>query len=196
MGYTGKAPGSYWLWRPSQAAIQDQWMTLVTEFESGVEQRRGKWDRPRLSVRFSYSRGALNHDDLADIWRFYNSQKGALYTFEAPTYGALTTVASAYAGSGVALGVSDSRDFTTSTTSRWRRIWAENALGGYEAWAVNSVVSTTQINIATGAASATVLAVGDPIYPLVTVRFAQAIHSMEYMAALLGSVGVELLEVR
>lgn len=195
MGYTGLAPGSYWTWRPSHASLQDNYKTLVTEFESGAEQRRGKWDRPKATLRFQFDKNTLTHNDVADIWRFYQAKQGALRTFEVPTFGRITTVESTYPGSGAALGVADTRDFTSSAASRWNKLWVENAAGDlHEVWTVASVVNATHLRV-TGSTSGSVFNLGDPVYPVLRVRFAQAIAGIDYLPALMGTVGIEFTEV-
>ena len=194
MGYVGKIPGSYWTWRPNAAAVSDTWNTLVTQFEDGSEQRRGKWDHPLATISFTFG-NTMSHDDLADIWRFYKAQRGQLYTFEVPTFGLLTTVASAYPGSGTALGVSDAQGMTSSPTSRWNRLWAENASFAYDIFTVTSVAAASHVEV-TATGSAVAFAPGDPIYPVLRCRFAQALQAFQYLPMLLGTVGIQFTEVR
>lgn len=195
MGYTGKAVGSYWTWRPTASSVGDTYQTLVTEFEAGTEQRRAKWDRPRAQIRLQYERSVLTFDDLADMWRFYQAKRGSLTPFEVPTWGRLTTVASTYPGSGTLLGLSDTQDLCTSAGSRWNRIFVEQAAGTYEVFTVSSVVDGTTTRVVTGSTSGTVFAAGDQVYPVVKVRFTGPVLAFEYRAPMLGTVTVEFTEV-
>jgi hypothetical protein len=170
-------------------------MTLVTEFESGAEQRRSKWDHPKASLRFQFDKSTFSHNDLADIWRFYKAQGGMLRTFEVPTFGQIATVASEYPGIGTTLGVSDSQDFATAVGSRWNRIWVENAAGGYQVFSVSSKVSASRIEVSVATNSETLFAIGDSIFPVLKVRFGQRVQGFEYLPMLLGTLGVEFTEV-
>jgi hypothetical protein len=196
MGYAGLVPGSVWIWRPVASTVVDAFRTLITEFESGAEQRRAKWAKPRAAVTFKFERGSLTQDDVADIWRFYKTQQGAFRTFDLPTFGRITTVESRYPGSGTLLGVADSQDFTSQATSRWNKIWVENAAGDYEVFVITSVVNTTTLQVRSGSLQGRVFEVSNPIVPVMKARFAQDIFSPEYLVALMTTMGIEFTEVR
>ena len=53
--------------------------TLISQFESGKEQRRGIWLKPLRSWKVSLS--VLERNDIATLWDFYIARKGALQTF-------------------------------------------------------------------------------------------------------------------
>lgn len=196
MGYLGLVPGSLWIWRPVASALTDTFRTLITEFENGAEQRRAKWAKPRVGLTFRFERGSLTLDDVADIWRFYKARQGAHQAFDVPTFGRIATVESRYPGSGTALGVSDSQDFTSQATSRWNKIWVENAGGTQELFVITSVVNTTTLQIRSGSAQGTVFEVGNPIVPVIKARFADDIYSPEYLVALMSTLGISFSEVR
>ena len=196
MGYVGLVPGSLWIWRPVAAAVTDVFRTLISDFENGAEQRRAKWAKPRAALQMRFERGSLTLDDVADIWRFYKARQGAHQAFDVPTFGRIATVESRYPGSGTALGVSDSQDFTSQAASRWNKLWVENAGDVREVFVITSVVNTTTIQVRSGSAQGTVFEVGNPIYPVIKARFAQDIFSPEYLMALMATIGIEFTEVR
>lgn len=59
--------------------LEEEWKTLITVSESGVEQRRAKWDHPKRHVHISakYLHGA----DGDTLWDFYHARKGAYEAF-------------------------------------------------------------------------------------------------------------------
>ena len=58
---------------------QIEFMTIVSESESGLEQRYQKWLRPKRTFRVSLR--ARNQSDSKDIWTFYQRHKGAFDSF-------------------------------------------------------------------------------------------------------------------
>ena len=193
MGYIGLVPGSLWIWNPTQVELSDQWRTLISEFETGVEQRRSKWTKPRATVRFRFDRGTLTPDDITDIWRFYQKQQGSFRTFDLPIYGRITTITSEYTG-GFALGLSDTIDMTSDSGSRWNALYVENAALDRDLFRITSVVNTTHVEVQSAGANSYV--VGDPVSPVIKARFADDVLSPTYLVALLTVTGIEFTEVR
>ena len=195
MGYIGLTPTSVWIWRPSAIQVQDSYKTLVTAFESGAEQRRGKWARPRMRVTMRFDKAALTNDDVADIWRFYQKQRGNLYPFLLPLFGRLTAVASAYTVGSKTLWVDDTQDFTTSATSRWNLIYLQSVVGGnYDVFTITSVTGATRIEVQSATGNA--YGIGDPVAPVITARFEGDMMSPEFLPAYLTNLGLSFTEVR
>lgn len=192
-GYVGAVPTSVWIWRPSAVEAGDHYLTLVTEFENGAEQRRGKWNRPRMQVRMRFDRPALSTNEVADIWRFFKTQRGSRHPFLLPLFGQLTTIESAYTG-GLSIGLADTQDMTSSTTSRWNLLYVQNATDGFDVFTVTSVVGATHVRVQS--ASGNTYAIGNPVSPVITARFADDMFGPEYLPAQLASVGVAFTEVR
>ena len=61
------------------AQFGSQWRTLVTNFESGTEQRRKRWAFPKRHIKLSYKR--LKEDKIKDFWKFYQDRQGTLEAF-------------------------------------------------------------------------------------------------------------------
>lgn len=55
------------------------WKTLVSDYESGNEQRRQKWLYAKYDVSVNY--GALELSDVKTLWEFYMARKGAFESF-------------------------------------------------------------------------------------------------------------------
>lgn len=68
---------AYTIDTPYEEEIQH--LTLVSESESGKEQRYQKWQRPKRSFRLRLS--ARQPVETKSIWRFYNRHKGAFDSF-------------------------------------------------------------------------------------------------------------------
>ena len=61
-------------------SVKETWKTLITDFETGKEQRRRKWAFPKRQVGgINYQR--IDPADFKDIWAFYNARKGAYESF-------------------------------------------------------------------------------------------------------------------
>lgn len=59
--------------------IEPEWRTIVTEFDSGDEQRRAKWTYAHYNIRLSYY--GLNSSAVANLYEFYMARKGAYEAF-------------------------------------------------------------------------------------------------------------------
>ncbi len=59
--------------------ISANWKTIISGFDSGVEQRRQKQTYPKYDVALTYA--ALLDADFMTLWNFYQSMKGALKAF-------------------------------------------------------------------------------------------------------------------
>lgn len=194
MAYVGLAPTSVWIWRPSQVDVQDHYRTLVTEFENGAEQRRGKWNRPRMAVRMQFDRNALSTDDVADIWRFYRTQRGSLRPFDLPLFGQLTTVESLFSSGSRSIGVADTQDFTSSATSRWNKVHLQNGNYDSDVFTVTSVNGSTRIEVQS--ATGNTYQIGNPVSPVITARFADDVYGLQYLVAQMTGAGLVFTEVR
>jgi len=191
MPYTGVVT-SVWIWHPAQATIVEQWKTLITEFETGAEQRRGKWRNSRASLKYQFDRGTLTTNDVQDIWRFYMRQQGAYGTFLAPAYGNIMTRLSAtYLGS-FQMVLEQTQDFTTDPTSHWNKIYVEDPHGGHDIFTIAQVNNGTTITVS--ALSTTSLGAGSWVCPVVKGRFTDDAYSVDYMLAMLTTVGLGITE--
>lgn len=194
MAYAGLAPTSVFIWQPSRVQIRDAYRTLVTEFENGAEQRRIKWARPRMAVTLQWGEAALTTDDVADIWRFFRTQRGSGRPFDLPLFGQLTTVESTMSVGSRSIGVADTQDLTSSSTSRWSKIYLQNASYNYDVFTITSVNGSTRIEVQSSTGN-TYLP-GNPVSPVLTARFADDLFSPEYLVAQMTTVGLSFLEVR
>jgi hypothetical protein len=191
MGYIGPV-SSVWMWRPSQATISEQWKTLVTEFESGAEQRRSKWETSRVTFKYQFERGALTTDEVQDIWRFYMRQRGAYGTFLAPAYGNIMTRLSAtYLGS-FQIIVDQTQDFTSNPASHWNKFYVEDSNGSYGFFTVGSVVNATTITVS--AISIGSFGIGAWVCPAIMGRFSEDTYNIDFMMAMLTTVGLGITE--
>lgn len=194
--YAGLAPSSVWVWRPSNAVVGETFRTLVTEFETGAEQRRNKWDSSRMGMRMTFERATLTIDEVADMWRFYRSKRGMYEPFLVPTYAEITRLTSGYLASvgSTTLVMGQTRDFCTDLRSHFPRFYVENNAGDYDFFHVASVIGgTTVIVSALGVNSYPAESV---VYPVIRARFAEDLYGVDHLAALLTSVGVAFTEVR
>jgi hypothetical protein len=194
--YAGLAPGSVWIWRPSNAVVGEQFRTLVTEFESGAEQRRNKWDTSRLGLRMTFERATLTIDEVADMWRFYRHQRGMYGTFLVPTYAEITRLTNGYAASvhSLTLTMGQTLDFTTDLRSHFPRFYVENNKGEFDFFHVAGVPTGSTVTVS--AAGVNSYYAEDVVYPVIKARFAEDLFGVDHLAALLTTVGVAFTEVR
>lgn len=59
--------------------IKPVWNTLITQFDSGAEQRRQKSLYPKFDVKLKYK--GLSAADTQTLWDFYMARKGAFESF-------------------------------------------------------------------------------------------------------------------
>ena len=59
-------------------AIEAEYKTLVTDFETGKEQRRQIWTFPLRNITLNYRR---RQTDIETLWHFYNARKGRADAF-------------------------------------------------------------------------------------------------------------------
>jgi hypothetical protein len=194
--YAGLAPSSVWIWRPSNAIVGETFRTLISEFESGAEQRRNKWDTSRMSVRMTFERATLTIDEVADMWRFYRSKRGMYEPFLLPTYAEITRLTNGYLASthGLTLTVGQTRDFCTDLRSHFPRFYVENNNGDYDFFHVAAVPTGATVTVS--AMGVNSYSAEDVVYPVIKARFAEDLYGVDHLAALLTTVGVTFTEVR
>lgn len=59
--------------------LETEFKTLVTDFESGKEQRRKRWAFPKRSVGLRFD--SLSPDGFKTLWEFYQARSGAYEAF-------------------------------------------------------------------------------------------------------------------
>lgn len=59
--------------------VEHLWRTIITDFESGKEQRQRRWAFPKRRLTLPY--GAVAEDRVRDFWKFYMERCGAWDTF-------------------------------------------------------------------------------------------------------------------
>lgn len=78
--------------------IEPEWRTIVSEFDSGEEQRRQKWTYPHYNVKLSYY--GLLSSAVANLYEFYQARKGAYEAFHFFEPTDATSHTSVYVGTG------------------------------------------------------------------------------------------------
>jgi len=131
MPFVGATPNSLFTFRPVRVSVSEEWRTLASEFETGAEQRRSKWIRPRMTVTMGFDRGTLTPDQINDMWRFFRAMEGSHKAFDLPLFGRLTTVESDFTAGGSIFGFADTQEFTSAADSRYNHFYVQNAGGGF-----------------------------------------------------------------
>jgi hypothetical protein len=60
-------------------SIEPEWKTIVTEFDSGAEQRRQKWTYAKYNIRLSYYGQPTT--SISNLFEFYAARKGSYEAF-------------------------------------------------------------------------------------------------------------------
>jgi len=94
------------------------------------------------------------------------------------------------------LGVADTQEFSSATTSRYNMIYVQNAAGSYDTFSVASVVDNTTINVQSARFDDVGFSRDEPVSGVIRARFSNSLLSLDYLVALMGTVGVNFTEVR
>lgn len=176
-----------------------QWMTLISEGESGKEKRYQKWLRPKRTFRIKLD--ARNLADTASIWNMYSRMKGAFDTFyyENPNESPVTaenvgsgdgTKKVFYLGNSVNIGTGDC--ILTSGTLVLKK--SVGGTGDYLAFSAYTVSNSTgQITTNSAVPSGDVLQANYNFQ--YNVRFKDDNLTREAFAYQLWRFGLELIEV-
>ena len=70
---------AYWELLPEDFSESQQWRTTISTFETGKEQRRAEWTKPKIVYSFSYPNAIENQ--ITELWDFYQARKGAFEKF-------------------------------------------------------------------------------------------------------------------
>ncbi len=69
-------------WKANRAYVEEiRFNTLVSQFESGKEQRRSKGP-PRRVFRLEFEKSMTTNNDAKEIWEFIKARKGQFEAFE------------------------------------------------------------------------------------------------------------------
>jgi hypothetical protein len=80
-------------------SLEMEYRTVVSQFDSGNEQRRSKWSFPKYNVTLHYN--ALEATDVDTLWDFYQARKGSFEAFHFYTLERSTWIAYVGVGNGV-----------------------------------------------------------------------------------------------
>lgn len=180
-----------------------KFLTVISESESGREQRYQKWLKPKRTFRMQLrARSLLGQAESNQIWRFYMRHKGAFdsFYFENPTENPVTaeTVGSGdgiktvfYLGNKVSLNTGDAILVPNSLTLK-RSIGGTGDYLSFAAYTINNDFGKITTNSALP--SGDVLR-ADPYEFFYRVRFKEDNLTRETMVASLSTFGLELEEV-
>lgn len=176
-----------------------QYLTIVSESESGHEQRYQKWPRPRRTFRIKLNARYVTEAD--SIWRFYTRHKGAFDTFlfqnptenpvSAERFGSGDGVKTVfYMGSSVDIGTGD-LIITPGSAAIQRSVGGTGDFLSFSAYTIDENVGQITTN--------SILPSGDVVRANYNfryrVRFKEDNLSRENFATDLYRYGIDLLEV-
>jgi len=196
MPFVGAVPGSLFTFRPVEVSINEQWRTLVTEFELGAEQRRSKWNAPRMTVQMRYERGVLTSDEVNDVWRFFRAMEGSHKAFDLPLFGRLTTIESVFTAGASRMGVADTQEFTTAVGSRYNKIYVQTANGDFTTFGIATVVDATTLEVQSASDAGLSFNRDDPVSGVIRARFNDSQLQLDYLPVFMSTIGIGFTEVR
>lgn len=100
-------------------AIEPEWGTLVSEFDSGAEARRSRWTFPKYNVTLQYQ--GLSAANQQILWAFYMARRGASESFWFYDPAAAIGIVTSHVGQYVGVGNASTQAFDLpgkSTSSR------------------------------------------------------------------------------
>lgn len=104
----------YWEPLHDNREINPKWNTIVTQYESGIEQRRAKWKYSQFEFRFRFNRDV---DGIDDMYGFFNDRQGSYDNFWLPSWMYETVTVSAPSGASY-LEVGDYSPFSVTSGIR------------------------------------------------------------------------------
>lgn len=78
--------------------IIPEFKTIITDMESGTEQRRQKWFFPKYNVELGF--GMLTESEMQEVWNFFIARRGAAEAFYFYTYEETLSWTNLYLGVG------------------------------------------------------------------------------------------------
>jgi len=135
-----------WAYTPSTMEEEPRYRTLVTAFESGLEQRRAKRHRPITRFTLAYELARLTLAEKNSIWADFDRLWGSYESFLLPSFQEEMKVKSAYT-SGTTLQLDSTDLLTTAISKRGYRIYLENAQAEHETTPVKKIVDHDTIEI-------------------------------------------------
>jgi len=141
----------------------------MTEYESGVEQRRPKWPSDKLVLEYSYQRSVDGAFD--DVVRFFEDRQGAYDDFYVPVWEWISTMSGAPSGQSY-VTVTDRSIFSPTAGARGNAIFFSEPVffdAKHEVKTIDSFGATAGLIYLDSALSYT-YSNGISIFPAVKVR--------------------------
>jgi len=170
------------------ASITAQWKTIISQFDSGREQRRQKWVQPRFNMSLLYN--LLEETDIRALWTFYMARKGSWEAFNVYDWLSATWT-DLYIGTGD--GTTLIFDIPGKTTSS-QSIYLDGALqsSGYSILTGGGSDNADRVSFTVAPTVNQIITCTITGYLRITCRFAEDKMSREVFEAALYRTGLEL----
>jgi len=172
--------------------VSSQWKTLVSDFETGKEQRRRRWAFPRRSVTLSYVNVSLSEMDL--LWKFYNARKGDFDPFHF-----VVPYKDYWYAEYLAHGDGTNRycDLCSlETTKASVVVYVNGVLSSFTFYSGGGQNGSDRVRLAVAPAAGSVVTADFYGKLRLTSRFAEAELSKEVFTGLLFKTGLQILQVK
>jgi hypothetical protein len=187
-------------WKPDYNNIETgiQHKTLVSPFESGKEQRRSKWAKPKYTASLTFMQYLSQRGVISEIWDFVVSMAGQYDYFWLPSFKHDTFMIGDYTG-GTTIYVDKNDRFSAVSGAHGNYIYITDGTNR-EVKQISSLASGPERIILTGALANSYIvnnAVGKRIWIQVAykVRFAGDEYSEKNMADFVQDISLVFIEV-
>jgi len=188
------------IWEPDFNAITSgiTHKTLVTTFESGKEQRRTKWAKPKYAANLTFLRYLQQRGVIGDIWAFVEARQGKYDYFWLPSFKHDTFLMADYTG-GTTVYVERTDRFSAVSEAHGNYIYINDGTN-HEIKQVSSLASSPERIILVGALTNSYIvnsAKGQKVWVQIAykVRLAADSYSEDNTADFVHSTGLTFVEV-
>jgi len=138
---------------PSSLMEEPRWSTIVTRFESGVEQRKRRRHRSLRVFELSWKDGLLTEAQRIALLKKFEELAGSFDTFYLPSFQYETTLTSAASSGNGSIQVADATPFSDVAGAPGNRIWLQDPSTGANEVATIASISGNTLTLNSGLAN-------------------------------------------
>jgi len=169
-----------------------RYLTLVTTYESGKEQRRTKIATPQRAFSMQFSKALLTDGTADGIWNFFKARKGMGEGFYLPSWANDAKLTTAYS-SGTTLTVNSSARFSALSGESENRLIIRSSDTAIETKTITSIPGVTSITM--NSALSNSYAVNTPVFVGYYVRFDTDIMERTKLGTMIYESGLPFVEL-
>ena len=181
-------------YEPNRLEIKDsvKFLTLITTYESGKEQRRTKIATPQRSFSMQFSKALINDGLTDNIWNFFKARKGMGEGFYLPSWANDAKLTTAYS-SGTTLTVNNSLRFSALSGESENRLIIRKSDSVIETKTIAAIPTSTSITM--NSALSNSYEVNTPVFVGYYVRFDADIMERTKLGAMIYESSLPFVEL-